>query len=129
MKSEVVRVDDLVCGGTEHTCTVYLFPPALHRLDNLIFARSHPEVKAVLDWELSTLGDPVSDLAYACIPYHMEPGLPHLKGGKSIASTSAHSCLCLWSILCTYQSHATAYFSVPCHTVQYFTVVKWVYTK
>ena len=87
MKSEVVRVDDLVCGGTEHTCTVYLFPPALHRLDNLIFARSHPEVKAVLDWELSTLGDPVSDLAYACIPYHMEPGLPHLKGGKSIAST------------------------------------------
>lgn len=27
-------------------------------------------VTAVLDWELSTLGDPILDLAYSCIPYH-----------------------------------------------------------
>lgn len=27
-------------------------------------------VTAVLDWELSTLGDPILDLAYSCVPYH-----------------------------------------------------------
>lgn len=27
-------------------------------------------VTAVLDWELSTIGDPILDLAYSCIPYH-----------------------------------------------------------
>jgi len=34
------------------------------RIDNLIFAADAPRVAAILDWELSTLGDPVSDLAY-----------------------------------------------------------------
>jgi hypothetical protein len=28
-------------------------------------------VLAVLDWELSTLGHPVADLAYSCMPYHL----------------------------------------------------------
>ena len=27
-------------------------------------------MSAVLDWELSTLGDPLLDLAYCCMPYH-----------------------------------------------------------
>ncbi|MGB3754504.1 MAG: phosphotransferase family protein [Parerythrobacter sp.] len=35
-----------------------------YRLDNLIFAADVPEVIAVLDWELSTLGDPVADFSY-----------------------------------------------------------------
>jgi len=35
-----------------------------YRLDNLIIAPSAPEVVAVLDWELSTLGDPLADFAY-----------------------------------------------------------------
>ncbi len=30
-----------------------------------------PQVLAVLDWELSTLGDPLADLAYNCMPYHL----------------------------------------------------------
>jgi aminoglycoside phosphotransferase (APT) family kinase protein len=33
------------------------------RLDNAMFARDSAEVLAVLDWEMSTLGDPVADLA------------------------------------------------------------------
>jgi aminoglycoside phosphotransferase (APT) family kinase protein len=34
------------------------------RIDNMIFDRDEPKVLAVLDWELSTLGDPIADLSY-----------------------------------------------------------------
>ena len=35
-----------------------------YRLDNMIFHKDKPEVLAVLDWELSTLGDPIGDFSY-----------------------------------------------------------------
>ncbi|AOJ77477.1 phosphotransferase [Burkholderia ubonensis] len=37
------------------------------RIDNLMFERDSYRVKAVLDWELSTLGNPLADLAYFCM--------------------------------------------------------------
>ncbi|CAG9461001.1 unnamed protein product [Pedinophyceae sp. YPF-701] len=55
------------------------------RLDNLVLDATG-SVMAILDWELSTLGDPLADLAYACLPYHLPEGLPHfyvLPGGGS----------------------------------------------
>jgi aminoglycoside phosphotransferase (APT) family kinase protein len=43
------------------------------RLDNLILDPIEPRVVAVLDWELSTLGDPLADFSYHLMKYHMPP--------------------------------------------------------
>jgi aminoglycoside phosphotransferase (APT) family kinase protein len=42
-----------------------------YRLDNLIIAPHAPQVLAVLDWELSTLGDPLADFAYHLMQWDM----------------------------------------------------------
>lgn len=43
--------------------------------DNVILSEGEgrPLVLAVLDWELSTIGHPMSDLANMCLPYHLGP--------------------------------------------------------
>jgi aminoglycoside phosphotransferase (APT) family kinase protein len=45
------------------------------RLDNMIFDPTEPRVAAVLDWELSTLGDPLADFAYHLMVWRLPPVL------------------------------------------------------
>jgi aminoglycoside phosphotransferase (APT) family kinase protein len=46
-----------------------------YRLDNLLFDAEKPNVLAVLDWELSTLGHPLADFSYHCMAWHIPPGM------------------------------------------------------
>ncbi|WP_373188238.1 phosphotransferase [Halopseudomonas sp.] len=50
------------------------------RVGNLILHPTEPKVVSILDWELATLGHPLSDLAYCCLPYHLPAGVNSVKG-------------------------------------------------
>ena len=57
-----------------------------YRLDNAIFHPAEPRILAVLDWELSTLGDPLADFAYHCMSWHIPPGQFRGIAGLDLAS-------------------------------------------
>ena len=48
-----------------------------YRIDNMIFHSVEAKVAAVLDWELSTLGDPVGDFAYHVMQWRLPPHIFH----------------------------------------------------
>ena len=89
--SQTERIDEM-----EHLIAwlpAHLPPPAPvrlvhgdYRLDNIILAPSAPTVLAVLDWELSTLGDPLADLAYHLMQWDMPPS----ESGAGVGTLLGH---------------------------------------
>ena len=53
-----------------------------YRLDNVMFHPTEPKIIAVLDWELSTLGNPIADLAYQVMAWQLprDAGITGLGG-------------------------------------------------
>ncbi len=56
------------------------------RLDNCIVDADRPKIRAVLDWELSTLGDPMADFTYHLMQWRMPPS----ETGAGVGSLIGH---------------------------------------
>ena len=90
-----------------------------YRLDNLILARGENRVAAVIDWELSTLGDPLADFTYHLMQWHM----PISKTGAGTGSLIGHDLAALG--IPAMDAYIAAYeertgFSVMPHLPAYF---------
>lgn len=82
--------DRLLAHLSDHVPTEEGAPAIIHgdyRLDNLLAVPGDPQpVKAVVDWEMSTLGDPLTDLALLLVYDRVAETVPEL--GVSDASTA-----------------------------------------
>lgn len=57
-----------------------------YRMDNLLLHPREPRAVALLDWELSTLGDPIADFAYHCMAWRITPELFRGLAGTDLAA-------------------------------------------
>jgi aminoglycoside phosphotransferase (APT) family kinase protein len=57
-----------------------------YRMDNLVFHKTEPRIIGVLDWELSTIGDPLADFAYHTMSWRVDPEQYHGLAGVDLAA-------------------------------------------
>jgi aminoglycoside phosphotransferase (APT) family kinase protein len=62
-----------------------------YRMDNLVFHKTEPRVIGVLDWELSTIGDPIADFAYHAMTWRVTPELFRGLAGVDFAASGIPS--------------------------------------
>jgi aminoglycoside phosphotransferase (APT) family kinase protein len=89
--SETERVDEMerliawlpgACPAQDRNAIVH----GDFRLDNCIVHPNEPRIIAVLDWELSTLGDPLADFTYHLMQWFMPPS----ESGAGVGSLVGH---------------------------------------
>lgn len=57
-----------------------------YRMDNMIFAADAPRILAIIDWELSTLGNPLADFAYHVMYWRLDPAVFRGLAGTDFAA-------------------------------------------
>jgi len=75
-ETDTIPEADLLMGWLPRTAPAQTRVAIVHgdyRLDNIVFHGDRPAVAAVLDWELSTLGDPLADFSYLLMSWVMPP--------------------------------------------------------
>ncbi|KAI1324980.1 phosphotransferase enzyme family protein [Xylariaceae sp. FL0255] len=70
-----------------------------YKIDNIVFHKTEPRVIGILDWEMSTIGHPLSDIANILNPFYLAEMLTvpkyakvftNANDGKHTSSTAAH---------------------------------------
>ena len=87
--SEPIQEMDRLITWLPQACPAQTATAIVHgdfRLDNCIIAANKPEVAAVLDWELATLGDPLADYTYHLMMWSM----PRSEHGGGVGSLLGH---------------------------------------
>lgn len=72
--TENIRAMEHLMGWLPGACPEQTSVSIVHgdfRLDNTVLDKSEPKILAVLDWELSTLGDPIADFTYHMMQWRM----------------------------------------------------------
>ena len=86
--ADIADMDRLIAWLPAHVPVEANEPVALvhgdYRIDNLVFAQGEPRLRAVLDWELSTLGHPLADFAYHVMTWHIAPDFLSGLGGLDL---------------------------------------------
>jgi len=84
---EIIEIERLIewlpCSAPEQARTSIIHGD--YRIDNLIFAHDRPEILAIIDWELATIGDPLADFTYLAMNWIMPADGRSWLGGLDLA--------------------------------------------